>query len=349
MATVIREDGADRKAIADRKVAVMGYGSQGHAHVLNLRDSGIDVRVGLREGSSSFAKVEAEGVRVMGMAPAAVEADIIMMLTPDTEQDEVFTNHVLPGLEAGNMVMFAHGFAIRTGLVQPPDNVDVTMIAPKGPGHLVREEFVAGGGVPCLVAVHQDATGSARDIAVAYGDAIGGTKAGLLDTTFTIEYETDLFGEQHVLVGGLIQLAQMAYEVLVDDGGYPPEAAYFETMHELKLVVDLVYRGGINGMMFSISDTAKWGGLTSGPKIVNEDTREAMRAGLRLIRNGEFARDWIEECKRGRPRYTELMEASAAHPSAEVGRDLRTLMPFINQGHVAVEDASGGGSTTNQD
>ncbi|MET0728830.1 MAG: ketol-acid reductoisomerase, partial [Acidimicrobiales bacterium] len=275
-ATVYYEADADRSIIQGRKVAVVGYGSQGHGHALNLKDSGIDVRVGLREGSSSVAKAEAAGLRVLPIAAAAAEADVIMLLAPDTEQKAIYDEHVAPNLSPGDAVAFAHGFNIRFGRISPPEGIDVIMVAPKGPGHLVRRTYVEGGGVPCLIAVAQDATGKARELALSYADAIGGTRAGVIETTFAEETETDLFGEQVVLCGGLTSLVQAGFETLVD-AGYQPEMAYFECLHEVKLIVDLMYEEGIAGMRYSISDTAEYGDLTRGPRIITDETREEMR------------------------------------------------------------------------
>ncbi len=341
MATVYYEADADRSVIADRKVAVLGYGSQGHAHALNLRDSGIDVRVGLRDGSASKAKAEEAGLRVLSMADAAAEADVIMILLPDTEQREAYEAHVAPTLKAGDALFFAHGFNIRFGEIVPPADVDVAMCAPKGPGHLVRRTYVEGGGVPCLVAVEQDASGSAHALALAYADAIGGTRAGVLDTTFTEETETDLFGEQVVLCGGLTSLIQAGFETLVE-AGYQPESAYFETLHEVKLIVDLIYEQGIAGMRYSISDTAKYGDVTRGPRIITDETKAEMRRVLDEIQDGRFADEWIGENEAGRPNYTRLLEEGAQHPVEQVGAQLREMMPWISAGKQSVQEASGG-------
>jgi len=341
MATIYYESDADRSFIADRKVAIMGYGSQGHAHALNLKESGIDVRVGLRDGSSSWAKADEAGLRVTTPDQAAAEADVVMMLLPDTEQPKVYESAVAPNLQDGDALFFAHGFNIRFETIVPPEGIDVAMVAPKGPGHLVRRTYQEGGGVPCLVAVHQDATGHARDLALAYADAIGGTRAGVLETTFAEETETDLFGEQVVLCGGLTSLVQAGYETLVE-AGYSPESAYFECLHEVKLIVDLMYEQGISGMRYSISDTAKYGDVTRGSRVITEDTKAEMRRILDQIQNGEFAKEWIEENERGRPRYTELLEAGKNHPIEQVGSELREMMPWIAEGKQSVEDASGG-------
>src|SRR5213082_2322096 len=279
MANVYYEKDADPSLVASRKVAIVGYGSQGHAHALNLKDSGVDVRIGLREGSSSAAKAEAAGLRVVPIDQAAAEADLIMMLLPDTEQRDVYEQSIAPHLNGGDAIFFAHGFNIRFGQIKPADGIDVAMVAPKGPGHLVRRTYTEGGGVPCLVAVAQDASGKAKDLALSYADAIGGTRAGVLETTFEEETETDLFGEQVVLCGGLTSLVQAGFETLVE-AGYQPESAYFECLHELKLIIDLMYENGIAGMRFSISDTAEYGDLTRGPRVINESVKAEMQTIL---------------------------------------------------------------------
>jgi ketol-acid reductoisomerase len=341
MATIYYEKDADRSLLAGRKVAVLGYGSQGHAHSLNLFDSGIDVRVGLREGSASYAKAAEAGLAVMGMGDAAAEADVIMILVPDTTHKATFEQFVAPNLQPGNMLMVSHGFSVRFGQVVPPEGVDVTMIAPKGPGHLVRRTYVEGGGVPCLVAVAQDATGNARANALAYADAIGGTRAGVLETTFEEETETDLFGEQVVLCGGLTALVTAGYEVLVE-AGYQPEAAYFECLHELKLIVDLMYEQGISGMRYSVSDTAEYGDLTRGPMIIDDHVRATMKRILDDIRSGRFAEEWIAEANSGRPNFLRLEKAGQTHPIEVVGKELRDMMPWISAGKTRVQDVSGG-------
>src|SRR6188474_865714 len=313
MAKVSYEQDADRSLVAGRKVAVIGYGSQGHAHALNLKESGVDVRVGLREGSGSVAKAEAAGLRVVPIDQAAAEADLIMMLLPDTEQRDVYESSIAPHLSGGDALFFAHGFNIRFGQITPPDGVDVAMVAPKGPGHLVRRTYTEGGGVPCLIAVAQDASGKARDLALAYADAIGGTRAGVLETTFDEETETDLFGEQVVLCGGLTALVQAGFETLVE-AGYQPEAAYFECLHELKLIVDLMYEQGVSGMRYSISDTAEYGDLTRGPRIITDQTRQEMQAILDEIVSGAFAEEWVAESESGRARFNALREQGRRHP-----------------------------------
>ncbi|MDQ3681312.1 MAG: ketol-acid reductoisomerase [Actinomycetota bacterium] len=341
MTTIWYEQDADPGLISGRKVAVMGYGSQGHAHALNLRDSGIDVRVGLREGSSSKAKAEAAGLTVRSLADAAAEADVVMMLLPDTEQKAVYEESIAPNLEEGDALLFAHGFNIRFDQIHPPPGVDVAMVAPKGPGHLVRREFSAGGGVPSLIAVDQDASGKARELALSYAHALGATRAGVLETTFEEETETDLFGEQVVLCGGLTELVMAGFETLVN-AGYQPESAYFECLHELKLIVDLMYEHGVTGMRYSISDTAEYGDLTRGPRIISSAVREEMARILEEIRSGKFAEEWIAENRAGRPRYNELRAKGAEHPIETVGAELRRMMPFISAGKERPQDVSGG-------
>ncbi len=340
-ATVYYDADANSALIADKKVAILGYGSQGHAHALNLKDSGVDVRVGLREGSRSSAKAEAAGLKVLPTAAAVREADIVMVLLPDTEQKAVFDADIAPNLVPGNSLAFAHGFNIHFDRIAPPEGVDVWMIAPKGPGHLVRRTYDEGGGVPCLVAVAQDATGKAKDIALAYAQAIGGTRAGVLETTFKEETETDLFGEQVVLCGGLVELIKGGYETLVN-AGYQPESAYFETLHEVKLIVDLIYEGGIAAMHYSISDTAEYGDYTRGPRIITDQTKAEMRKILGEIQSGAFAREWIAENENGRPNFNRYREQTAAHPIEKVGAELRAMMPWISAGKQRVQDASGG-------
>src|SRR5580765_986723 len=294
MATIYYDKDADLELIRGKKVAIVGYGSQGHAHALNLKDSGVSVRVGLAEGSRSKAKAEAAGLTVTSVADAAAWADVIMMLAPDTKQPKIYTESVAPHLTAGKMLMFGHGFNIRFDTIKPPADVDVTMIAPKAPGHRVREVFVEGGGTPALLAVHQDATGKAKALALSYGKAIGGTRAGVMETTFTEETETDLFGEQAVLCGGISALMKAGFDTLVE-AGYQPEAAYFECVHEMKLIVDLIYQGGLNYMRYSISDTAEWGDYIAGPQSGNAETRRNMKEWRRKRQNGDMAREWIKE------------------------------------------------------
>jgi ketol-acid reductoisomerase len=340
-AKVSYEKDADSSLIAGRKVAIIGYGSQGHAHALNLKESGVDVRVGLREGSSSKAKAEAAGLRVTSIADAAAEADLIMMLLPDTEQRDVYEQDIAPNLSSGDALFFAHGFNIRFGQITPPAGVDVAMVAPKGPGHLVRRTYTEGGGVPCLIAVAQDASGKARDLALSYADAIGGTRAGVLETTFEEETETDLFGEQVVLCGGLTSLVRAGFETLVE-AGYQPESAYFECLHEVKLIVDLMYEQGITGMRYSISDTAEYGDVTRGPRIITDETKAEMRRILEEIRSGQFAEEWIAESRGGRANFQRLRDRDKAHQIETVGKELRGLMPWISAGKQSVQEASGG-------
>jgi len=341
MATLYYESDADPSLLQGRKVAILGYGSQGHAHALNLSESGIDVRVALREGSTSKTKAEEAGLRVTSVEEAAKEANVIMILLPDTEQKSVYDASVAKHLEPGDCLMFAHGFNIRFGQIVPPEGVDVAMVAPKGPGHLVRRTYTEGGGVPTLIAVAQDATGNARALALSYAHALGATRAGVLDTTFEEETETDLFGEQVVLCGGLTALVLAGFETLVD-AGYQPESAYFECLHELKLIVDLMYEQGIAGMRYSISDTAEFGDLTRGPRVINEGVRAEMGRILAEIRDGSFAQEWIAENRNGRPRFNELRKAGQAHQIEKVGEELRGMMPFIAQGRQRVQDVSGG-------
>ncbi len=341
MANIYYEADADRSHIAGRKVAILGYGSQGHAHALNLKESGVDVRVGLRDGSGSRAKAEAAGLAVASIADASAEADLIMILLPDTEQASIYGEHIAPNLSAGDVLAFAHGFNIRFDLIDPPADVDVVMVAPKGPGHLVRRTYVEGGGVPCLIAVETDASGSAKEIALAYADAIGGARAGVIETTFTEECETDLFGEQVVLCGGTTSLVQSGFETLVD-AGYQPEVAYFECLHELKLIVDLMYEQGIAGMRYSISDTAEYGDLTRGPRVIDDHVRQTMRQILNEIQDGSFAEEWVAESKGGRPNFHQLEEEGQKQRIEVVGAELREMMPWISQGKQDVRDASGG-------
>jgi ketol-acid reductoisomerase len=340
-ASIYYDADADLALLEGRKVAVLGYGSQGHAHALNLKDSGVDVRIGLREGSRSWAKAEAAGLRVLPTADAVKEADVIMVLLPDTEQAGAYERDIAPNLSERDSLAFAHGFNIHFGQIKPPPGVDVWMIAPKGPGHLVRRTFEDGGGVPSLVAVAADETGKAKQTALAYARAIGATRAGVLDTTFEEETETDLFGEQVVLCGGLTQLIMSSYETLVE-AGYQPESAYFETLHEVKLIVDLIYEGGIANMRYSISDTAEYGDMTRGPRIITDETRAEMRRILDEIRGGSFAREWILENQAGRPVFNALRRRAAEHPLEEVGERLRSMMPWIGQGKARPQDVSGG-------
>ena len=302
MANIYYESDINRAAIAERKVAILGYGSQGHAHALNLKESGVDVCVGLREGSGSVAKAEEAGLTVRSLSEASAWADVIMILLPDTDQAEVYQEHVAPNLNEGDALAFAHGFNIRFDLITPPEDVDVIMIAPKGPGHLVRRTYVEGGGVPCLIAVEQDPTGGAKDLALAYADGVGGARAGIIETTFTEECETDLFGEQVVLCGGVTELVRSAFDTLVD-AGYQPEICYFECLHELKLIVDLMYEQGIGGMRYSVSDTAEYGDLTRGPRVIDDQVRVTMKKVLEEIQSGTFAEEWVAEAHSGRENF----------------------------------------------
>ena len=329
MATIHYDDSADLGLIQGRKVAIFGYGSQGHAHALNLKDSGVEVRVALHAGSRSKAKAEAEGLTVAAGGDAAAWADVVMMLTPDTTQAGIYAEQVAPHLRAGDMLMFAHGFNVRFRTIEPPPDVDVTLIAPKAPGHRVREVFLEGGGVPALVAVEQDATGRAREQALSYAKALGLTRAGVIETTFAEETETDLFGEQTVLCGGVSELVKAGFETLVE-AGYQPEVAYFECMHELKLIVDLFYRGGLNYMRYSVSDTAEHGDYTGGPRVVTAETRKAMQRILQEIQDGTYARKWIDEDAAGRPWFMAQRRRDQEHPIEKVGAELRAMMPFLD-------------------
>lgn len=336
MAKLYYEDDADLLRLARRRIAVIGYGSQGHAHALNLHDNGLDVRVGLHADSRSRAAAEAAGLRVQSVGDAAREADMIMLLVPDTAQAAVYAREIEPHLEPGKTLMFAHGFNIRFEQIAPPADVDVSMVAPKAPGHRVREVFVQGGGVPALVAVHQDASGQALADALAYAKGIGCTRAGVLQTTFTEETETDLFGEQAVLCGGVSELVKAGFETLVS-AGYQPEIAYFECLHELKLIVDLMYQGGLGYMRYSVSDTAEYGDYVAGKRIVNEQSRMVMKQLLSEIQDGSFAARWIHENENGRPNFNRLRARGAAHPIEVVGRELRRMMPFIQPKEITAQ------------
>jgi ketol-acid reductoisomerase len=328
-ARMFYDDDADLALIQGRSVAVLGYGSQGHAHALSLRDSGVDVRIGLPEGSRSRDKASGEGLRVLTPAEACEEADLIMMLAPDTVQRRLFTEAVAPSLVPGDALFFGHGLNIRYGLITPPEGVDVAMVAPKGPGHLVRRQFADGKGVPALVAVEQDASGGALPLALSYAKGIGATRAGVIETTFTEETETDLFGEQAVLCGGTSALVMAGFDTLVE-AGYQPEVAYFECLHELKLIVDLMYEGGIARMRYSVSDTAEYGDLTRGPRIIDEHVRESMRQILAEIKDGSFARELVAEDDAGRPNFAALRDKGAGHPIEQVGARLRGLMSWVD-------------------
>jgi ketol-acid reductoisomerase len=326
---MIYDKDANLAALEGRTVAILGYGSQGHAHALNLRDSGVDVVVGLREGSSSAEKARADGLRVQPVADAASAGDVVTVLLPDEKQAEVWDAEIGDGIAPGNLLMFAHGFSIHFGQIDPGPEVDVGMVAPKGPGHLVRRQFVEGNGVPGLVAVHQDATGGARDVVLAYAKGIGCTRAGVIETTFKEETETDLFGEQAVLCGGVTELVRAGYETLVD-AGYDPRLAYFECLHELKLIVDLMYEKGISGMRYSISNTAEYGDLTRGKHVIGEPTREAMQRILADIQSGDFAREWIAENQAGQENFQRLRAEQQNHQIEREGKELRAMMDWID-------------------
>ncbi|MGH7723075.1 MAG: ketol-acid reductoisomerase [Candidatus Dormibacteria bacterium] len=339
------ETDVEAGALEGARIAVLGYGSQGHAHAQNLRDSGHDVRVGLPAGSRSRAAAEGEGLRVLTPAEAVAEAGVVMVLAPDTAQKALYDAAIVDNLEPGDLLLFAHGFTIRFAQISPPEGVDVAMVAPKGPGHLVRRTFVDGQGVPCLVAVHQDATGTAWQRTLAYASGIGGTRAGCLRTTFAEETETDLFGEQAVLCGGISSLVKAGYETLVD-AGYQPELAYFEVMHELKLIVDLMYQGGLSYMRYSVSDTAEFGDYVSGPRVVDERTRATMRSILAEIQDGSFAKRWIAENENGRSDFLEYRDEEHRHPVERVGADLRARMTWLESktapGMESAADGPGG-------
>ncbi|HEX8187854.1 MAG TPA: ketol-acid reductoisomerase [Pyrinomonadaceae bacterium] len=320
-------------ALRERRVAVIGYGSQGFAQSNNLKDSGIDVTVGLRADSPSRAKAEGAGLKVLPVAQAAAEADIVMMLVPDEQAADVYAREVAESMTPGKYLSFSHGFSIHYGFVKPPEDVNVFMVAPKGPGHLVRSEYARGAGVPCLLAVHQDPSGDARDLGLAYASAIGGGRAGVIETSFREETETDLFGEQAVLCGGLTALIKAGFETLTE-AGYAPEMAYFECLHEMKLIVDLLYEGGISEMRYSISNTAQYGDMTRGPVVVNDETKRRMRALLAEIQSGAFAREWMRENRSGRERFRSLERQTEDHPIEQVGRNLREMMPWLSGGRL---------------
>ena len=320
---------ADLGLILDKKVAIVGYGSQGHAHALNLRDSGVkDLTVALKAGSASAKKAQAEKIKVASVADAAKAADVIMILAPDEVQADIYNAEIAPHMKAGKTLMFGHGFNIHFNLIVPPADVDVTMIAPKGPGHTVRSEYLKGGGVPCLVAVQQNASGKALDVALAYAAGLGGARAGVIESTFRDECETDLFGEQSVLCGGLVELIRAGFETLTE-AGYPPEMAYFECLHEVKLIVDLIYEGGIANMDYSVSNTAEYGQYVTGPRIITAETKAEMKRVLHDIQSGKFARDWMLENRVGQPSFKAMRRASAEHPIEEIGAKLRAMMPWI--------------------
>ena len=328
MAKLYYDSDADLSLIQSKKVAILGYGSQGHAHALNLRDSGVEVRVGLPQSSASRAKAEKDGLTVMAPSEASAWADVIMILVPDTKQAKLYSEEVEPHLKPGKTLMFAHGFNIRFGTIKPPTAVDVSMVAPKAPGHRVREVFTEGGGTPALIAIEQNASDKAKELALSYARGLGCTRAGVLETTFTEETETDLFGEQAVLCGGVSALIKAGFETLVK-AGYQPEVAYFECLHELKLIVDLIYRGGLSYMRYSISDTAEHGDYTAGPRIVTGETRAEMQKLLDEIRNGSFAKKWIEENEKGCPNFLATRKAEQQHPIEQLGPSLRAMMPFL--------------------
>ena len=325
------EKDANVNLIKDKKVAIFGYGSQGHAHALNLKDSGVkNIVVALREGSSSIKKAEDQGLKVMSLSDAAAWADVVMMLTPDELQASIYKNHIEQRMRQGTSLAFAHGLNIHFNLINSRKDLDVFMVAPKGPGHLVRSEYQRGGGVPCLMAVHKDSSGKARDLAMSYACAVGGGRSGIIETTFKDECETDLFGEQTILCGGLVELIKNGFETLVE-AGYPPEMAYFEWLHEVKLIVDLIYEGGIGNMNYSISNKAEYGEYVSGKKIVDPKTKERMKEVLKDIQSGKFAKQWMDECKGGQKNFLKMREELAKHPIEKVGKKLRDLMPWIGK------------------
>ena len=322
------DDDADLSLLDGKTVAILGYGSQGHAHALNLKDSGVDVVVGLRPDSASVAQAQEHGLEVLGIADAASRGDIVMVLLPDEKHGDVYREHIADGISRGNTLLFGHGFSVHYGEVEPPPEVDVALIAPKGPGHLVRRQFLEGSGVPGLIAVAQDASGTAKELALAYSKGIGCTRGGVIETTFKDETETDLFGEQAVLCGGVTELVRAGYETLVE-GGYDPRLAYFECLHELKLIVDLMYEKGITGMRFSISNTAEYGDLTRGKRIISDDTRESMRKILGEIQSGEFAREWIAENRAGQENFQRMRAEGQDHQIEREGKELRKMMDWI--------------------
>ena len=329
MATIYYDSDCNLDLIRAKKVAVIGYGSQGHAHALNLKESEVDVVVGLRDGSSSREPAAKAGLKTMSPAEASDWANVVMMLVPDQHMGAIYHESVEPHLETGDTLMFAHGFNIHFDEIVPPDDVDVSMVAPKGPGHLVRRTYTEDSGVPCLIAVHQDASGSAHDLGLSYASAIGGGRAGILETTFREETETDLFGEQVILCGGVSELVKASFETLVE-AGYQPESAYFETLHELKLIVDLLYEGGLSWMRYSVSDTAEYGDYTRGNRIITDETRQEMKKVLAEIQSGAFANEWLAQAREGAPVLMEQREANRSHQVEEVGAELRKLMPFMD-------------------
>ena len=329
---------ANLNDIKDKKIAVIGFGSQGHAQAMNLADSGCDVVVGLKSTSASVAKAQKAGLKVMSVREAAEHADVIMCLVPDEIAPKLYENEIAPALRAGKYLMFSHGFGIHFGFIKPPADVNVLMVAPKGPGHLVRHQFSQGAGVPCLLAIYQDPSGDTKKVGLAYASAIGGARAGVIETNFREETETDLFGEQSVLCGGLTALIQAGYETLVE-AGYAPEMAYFECCHEMKLIVDLIYEGGISEMRYSISNTAEYGDLTRGPVVVDAATKERMKGILKDIQSGAFAKEWMAEAASGKPRFNQLVEAGKKHPIETVGAQLRSMMPWMKKNRVIAEGA----------
>jgi ketol-acid reductoisomerase len=332
------EKDADVNLIKSKKVAIIGFGSQGHAHALNLKDSGVaEVVVALREGSSSIKKAEQAGLKVMNISDAAEWADVVMILAPDELQSGIYKNHIEQRMKQGSSLAFAHGLNIHYDLIKSRDDLDVFMVAPKGPGHLVRTEFQKGGGVPCLMAVHKDSSGKARDLALSYASAIGGGKSGIIETTFKDECETDLFGEQAVLCGGVVELIKKGFETLTE-AGYPPEMAYFECLHEVKLIVDLIYEGGIANMNYSISNTAEYGEYVSGKKIVDDKTKERMKEVLADIQSGKFTRDWMKENEDGQKNFLQMRKDLANHPIEKVGEQLRGMMPWIANNKIIDKD-----------
>ena len=335
---VYYEKDADLNCIKDKKIGVIGFGSQGHAQAMNLADSGCDVVVGLKSTSASAAKAQAAGLRVLSVRDAADQSDIVMILVPDEVAPSVYAGEVAPVLRAGKYLAFSHGFGIHFGFIKPPQDVNVFMVAPKGPGHLVRHQFSQGAGVPCLLAIHQDPSGDTKKIGLAYASGVGGARAGTIETTFREETETDLFGEQSVLCGGLTALIQSGYETLVE-AGYAPEMAYFECCHEMKLIVDLIYEGGISEMRYSISNTAEYGDLTRGPVVVDKATKERMKTILKDIQSSAFAKEWMNEAASGLKRFKELREAGKKHPIETVGGQLRSMMPWMKKNRVIAEGA----------
>src|ERR1700744_3615191 len=333
MSKVYTDKDADLGVLKNKTLAVLGFGSQGHAHALNLKDSGLKVIIGLYEGSKSIPVAEEKGFKVVSTAEAVQQADVIFVALPDTKQAKAYKKDIEPNLSKGKTLLFSHGFSIHFKTIVPPKNVDVILVAPKGPGHIVRRQYVEGKGVPALIAVYQNASGKAKAVALAWAKGIGGTRAGVIQTTFKEETETDLFGEQTVLCGGASALIQAGYETLVE-AGYQPEMAYFECLHELKLIVDLMNEAGISGMRFSISETAKWGDVSVGPKIVDKSVKKRMKGALKDIQKGKFAKEWLAETKSGRKRYTKLLKAGETHPIEKVGERLRGLMPWIQRKNI---------------